>query len=79
VTWNSHNVLFLPPDRRPNGLGTASAVYAVQGNFLAIGHKSGRLTILGFDLDIDPLSKLLLYLCLLKIFKANMLEDLIIG
>jgi len=57
VTWNGHNVLFLPSDRRP----TDEDVYAIRDNCpaighkpdrltcLAIGHKSGRLTIIRFD------------------------------
>ncbi len=45
VTWNSHNILFLPSDRRPG-------VFAVKANILAIGHPSGRLTFLEFQLQI---------------------------
>ena len=48
VTWKADNVLFLPPDRRPSS-------YAIQDNILAIGHKSGLLTVLGFDPNIHPI------------------------
>ena len=48
VTWNAHNILFLPPDRRPR-------VFAVKGNILAIGHSSGRSTFLEFQPDLSPL------------------------
>jgi WD40 repeat protein len=48
VTWKGHNVLPLPPDRRPT-------IYSIQDNILAIGHRSGRVTMLGFDPTIDPL------------------------
>ena len=50
VTWNSHNILFLPPDRRPR-------VFATKDNILAIGHPSGRLTFLEFQLDLNLLDK----------------------
>ncbi|KAI9769039.1 MAG: hypothetical protein M1839_003802 [Geoglossum umbratile] len=48
VTWKGHNVLFLPPDRRP-------AIYTIQDSTLAIGHRSGSLTVLRIDPNIDPL------------------------
>src|SRR5947207_12903799 len=53
VTWKAHNVLFLPPDRRPSS-------YAIQDNILAIGHPSGLLTVLGFDPNIPPIIKVIL-------------------
>ena len=53
VTWKAHNVLFLPPDRRPSS-------YAIQDNILAIGHPSGLLTVLGFDPNIHPVIKVFL-------------------
>jgi len=51
VTWDSHNILFLPPDRRPSD-------FAVKDNILAIGHFSGGLTFFGFSPDIRLLSDL---------------------
>jgi len=48
VTWNSHNILFLPPDRRPSH-------FAVKGTILGIGHPSGRLSFLEFQPDLNPL------------------------
>ena len=48
VTWNSHNILFLPADRRPRD-------FVVKGNVMAIGHRSGRLTFLEFQPDHNPL------------------------
>ncbi|KAH0558701.1 hypothetical protein GP486_004650 [Trichoglossum hirsutum] len=46
VTWNMHNVLFLPHDRRPTA-------FTVRDNTLAIGHLSGRVSILEFDGNIN--------------------------
>ncbi|KAH0555986.1 hypothetical protein GP486_006074 [Trichoglossum hirsutum] len=51
VTWNSHNILFLPPDRRPYD-------FAVKDNILIIGHRSGRLTYFEFSPDIQPFVEL---------------------
>ena len=48
VTWNTHNVLFLPFDRRPGE-------FVIKDNILAIGHPSGRLTFLEFKPDLSPL------------------------
>jgi len=48
VTWKGHNVLFLPPDRRPTS-------YTIQDSILAIGHRSGSLTVLKIDPNINPL------------------------
>jgi WD40 repeat protein len=48
VTWNSHNILFLPVDRRPRN-------FVVKGNVMAIGHSSGRVTFLEFQPDLNPL------------------------
>ena len=48
VTWNSHGILFLPPDRRPGR-------FVIKNNILAIGHLSGRLTFLEFKPDLSPL------------------------
>jgi WD40 repeat protein len=51
MTWNSHRVLFLPPDRRPGH-------FVIKNNILAIGHQSGRLTFLEFKPDLSPLSNI---------------------
>jgi WD40 repeat protein len=48
VTWNTHNILFLPYDRRPSD-------FIVKNNIMAIGHRSGRLTFLEFKSDLNPL------------------------
>jgi WD40 repeat protein len=48
MTWNSHDILFLPPDRRPGH-------FVIKNNILAIGHTSGRLTFLEFKPDLSPL------------------------
>jgi WD40 repeat protein len=48
VTWNSHNILFLPIDRRPRN-------FAVKGNVMAMGHPSGRVTFLEFHPGVNPL------------------------
>jgi len=48
VTWNTHNILFLPYDRRPSD-------FTVKNNILAIGHDSGRLTFLEFKSDFNLL------------------------
>jgi len=48
LTWRANNILFLPFDRRP-------VCYAIQGDILAIGHNSGRLTVLGINSNINPL------------------------
>jgi hypothetical protein len=48
VTWNSHNILFLPLDRRPGH-------FIVKDNILAIGRRSGRLIFLEFKPDLNPL------------------------
>ncbi|KAF4631978.1 hypothetical protein G7Y89_g6154 [Cudoniella acicularis] len=48
VTYNEENVLWLPPDYRANSL-------PVQDNILALGHTSGRMTFLDFNLHSIPL------------------------
>jgi WD40 repeat protein len=48
VTWNTHNILFLPYDRRPSA-------FTVKNNILVIGHDSGRLTFLEFKSDFNLL------------------------
>ncbi|KAI9779259.1 MAG: hypothetical protein M1839_007511 [Geoglossum umbratile] len=48
VTWKGYSALFLPPDRRPT-------FYTIQDSVLAIGHRSGSLTILKIDPNVDPL------------------------
>jgi WD40 repeat protein len=48
VTWNGHNILFLPLDRRPRDV-------VAKNNILAIGHDSGRLTFLEFEPNFNPL------------------------
>lgn len=48
VTWNTHNVLYLPLDyRRPKD-------FVVKDNILAIGHYSGGPTFLEFKSDFNP-------------------------
>lgn len=42
ITWNDCNVLWLPFDRRPT-------VFAFKDNKIAIGSKSGRITILKLE------------------------------
>ncbi|KAI9775383.1 MAG: hypothetical protein M1839_001238 [Geoglossum umbratile] len=50
VACNNENILLLPPDY-------LASCYAVHGNILPLGHPSGRVTFLTFDLDSIPLSK----------------------
>lgn len=44
IKWKGHNILWLPPEYRPY-------CQVVQDNILAMGHKSGRITIIRFELD----------------------------
>jgi len=44
IMWNNHNVLWLPPEYRPSHK-------KVQGNTIAMGHASGRVTITRFNPD----------------------------
>lgn len=48
VTWKNHRVLYLPPERR-------TSECAIQNNSIAMARKSGSLTILKFNPDINPL------------------------
>jgi WD40 repeat protein len=47
VTWRTERVLWIPPDYRPTCVG-------VRDSILVIGHGSGRLTFIEFDLDKIP-------------------------
>jgi WD40 repeat protein len=51
ITWNDHNVLWLPPEFRP-------ACHEVKTNVLAMGHYSGRICVIEFDPDRRPISEL---------------------
>ena len=51
VTWGMENILWLPPEYRPNCL-------AVRHNVLALGYKTGQVIFIEFDLDAIPLSEL---------------------
>lgn len=51
VTWNTHKILWLPADYRPY-------CYNIRGGVLAMGHLSGRVTVLEFDPTSDVLSRL---------------------
>lgn len=53
ITWNDHNVLWLPPEFRPT-------CHEVKSNVLAMGHYSGRVSIIEFDPDRKPISELCL-------------------
>jgi WD40 repeat protein len=48
VTWRKEGVLWLPPEYRPE-------CFRVRDNILAMGHGSGRVTFIEFDLDRIPL------------------------
>jgi WD40 repeat protein len=48
VTWRKERLLWLPPEYRP-------ACFRVRDNILAMGHGSGRVTFIEFDLDRIPL------------------------
>ena len=45
----TENILFLPTDYRPT-------VFVVRDNILVMGHASGRLTFIEFDLARIPLN-----------------------
>ena len=44
VFWRGDNILWLPVEYRPR-------CWAVNNNFLALGHESGRVTFIEFDPD----------------------------
>jgi uncharacterized protein with WD repeat len=48
VRWRAENILWLPPDYRPRCL-------SIRHNVLALGHSSGRVTFMEFDLFFIPL------------------------
>jgi WD40 repeat protein len=48
VTWRKEEVLWLPPEYR-------TQCFRARDNILAMGHESGRVTFIEFDLDRIPL------------------------
>jgi hypothetical protein len=63
ITWNDHNVLWLPPEFRPT-------CHEFKTNVLAMGHYSGRVSIIEFDPDLRPISER----CL-KTWKSSLDEE----
>ncbi|KAJ5110009.1 hypothetical protein N7532_002654 [Penicillium argentinense] len=56
VTFRGHSILWLPPEYRPFRRGSDSVVWATYKNILAMGHKSGQVTFIKFDLPFEGLS-----------------------
>ena len=50
ITWKGHNVLWLPPEYRPT-------CHMFQDDVLAMGHSSGRVTVIRFKPDVSPLTE----------------------
>jgi WD40 repeat protein len=48
IMWNECKILWLPVEYRP-------ACQIFHGNFLAMGHKSGRVTIIKFRAELKPI------------------------